>query len=191
MNTPSEKEDTMENIFRMTSYVIGLLVVTMFVQTVTLTKFNTLKAQGLSDAPDVVTIQTRERQLDCMAMNIYREAGHEPFEGKVAVAQVTMNRVADGRFGNDVCGVIYKKSVIMDKVVCQFSWACDQAAKTTPVNNAAYRESYEVAKKVLLEGFKLSVLKDALYYHANYVNPQWPLEKIGTIGNHIFYKPKR
>ena len=30
-----------------------------------------------------------------------------------------------------------------------------------------------------------------LVYHANYVNPQWPLEKIGSIGNHIFYKGKR
>jgi spore germination cell wall hydrolase CwlJ-like protein len=126
-----------------------------------------------------------------MAMNIYREAGHEPFEGKVAVAQVTMNRVKSGQFGKDVCGVVYQKNVIMEKVVCQFSWACDSAAKTRPVNNAAYKESYEVAKKVLLEGFFLSSLKDALYYHANYVNPRWPLEKIGSIGNHIFYKAKK
>jgi len=123
-------------------------------------------------------------------MNIYREAGHEPFEGKVAVAQVTMNRVKDGRFGDDVCGVIYKKNVVMDKVVCQFSWACDTATRARPVNAAAYQESMAVAKKVLLEGFKLDVLRSALYYHANYVNPQWPLEKIGQIGNHIFYKPK-
>jgi spore germination cell wall hydrolase CwlJ-like protein len=144
----------------------------------------------MADAPDVVTIKTRERQLECMAMNIYREAGDEPFEGKVAVAQVTMNRVAHGQFGKDVCGVVYQKNVIMEKVVCQFSWACDQAARTRPVNAAAYNESYEVAKKVILEGFKLDSLKEALYYHANYVNPKWPLERIGSIGNHIFYKPK-
>jgi len=78
----------------------------------------------------------------------------------------------------------------MEKVVCQFSWACDHSAKTRPVNKEAYNESYEVAKKVLLEGFRLSVLKDALYYHATYVNPRWPLEKIGQIGQHIFYKGK-
>jgi spore germination cell wall hydrolase CwlJ-like protein len=125
-----------------------------------------------------------------MAMNIYREAGHEPFEGKVAVAQVTMNRVAKGTFGNDVCGVVYQKNVIMEKVVCQFSWACDSAAKARPINNTAYNESYAVAKKVLLENFRLDIMKDALYYHANYVNPRWPLEKIGSIGNHIFYKGK-
>jgi spore germination cell wall hydrolase CwlJ-like protein len=180
----------MEKLFKLTTYLVGLVVVCILVQSVTQAKMEKLRSSGLTNAPDVVSIQTRERQLDCMAMNIYREAGHEPFEGKVAVAQVTMNRVKDGRFGDDVCGVIYKKSVIMDKVVCQFSWACDSAAKTRPVNNAAYQESMAVAKKVLLEGFKLDILRSALYYHANYVNPQWPLEKIGQIGNHIFYKPK-
>jgi spore germination cell wall hydrolase CwlJ-like protein len=180
----------MEKAFRFTSYFIGLLIVALLVQSVTQAKMTKLKTGQLLDSPDVVSIKTRERQLDCMAMNIYREAGHEPFEGKVAVAQVTMNRVKDGRFGDDVCGVIYKKNVVMEKVVCQFSWACDAGAKIPPINNAAYNESYEVAKKVILEGFKLGVLKDALYYHANYVNPQWPLDKIGQIGNHIFYKQK-
>jgi len=180
----------MEKAFRFASYFMGLLIVALLVQSVTQAKMTRLKDGQLLTSPDVVSIKTRERQLDCMAMNIYREAGYEPFEGKVAVAQVTMNRVKDGRFGDDVCGVIYKKNVVMEKVVCQFSWACDSGAKTTPINNAAYNESYEVAKKVLLEGFKLDILKNALYYHANYVNPQWPLDKIGQIGNHIFYKQK-
>jgi spore germination cell wall hydrolase CwlJ-like protein len=180
----------MEKAFRITSYFIGLLVVALLVQSVTQAKMTRLKDGQFLNSPDVVSIKVRERQLECMAMNIYREAGYEPFEGKVAVAQVTMNRVKDGRFGDDVCGVIYKKNVVMEKVVCQFSWACDSAAKARPINNSAYQESYEVAKKVLLEGFKLDILKNALYYHANYVNPQWPLDKIGQIGNHIFYKQK-
>ena len=180
----------MEKAFRLTTYIIGLILVAFLVQSITHSKMTKLRTSTMADAPDVVTIKTRERQLECMAMNIYREAGYEPFEGKVAVGQVVMNRVKSGKFGDDVCGVIYQKNVVMDKVVCQFSWYCDSAARTRPVNNTAYNESYEVAKKVLLEGFKLDVLKEALYYHANYVNPKWPLEKIGQIGNHIFYKPK-
>ena len=44
--------------------------------------------------------------------------------------------------------------------------ACDSVHKNRPINKEAYNESYEVAKKVLLEGFRLSILKDALYYHA-------------------------
>jgi spore germination cell wall hydrolase CwlJ-like protein len=101
-----------------------------------------------------------------------------------------MNRVNSGKFAPDVCGVIYQKSVVMERVVCQFSWFCDSATKTRPVNQQAYNESYEVAKKVILEGFKLDVLKDALFYHADYVNPRWGFEKIGKIGNHIFYRGK-
>jgi spore germination cell wall hydrolase CwlJ-like protein len=185
------KGGLMEKSIRFILCLLGFIAVATLVQSLVDKKFDNLRQVNGYYSQDVVTIKTREQQLDCLAQNIYREAGYEPFEGKVAVAQVTMNRVKDGRFGKDVCGVIYHKSVIMDKVVCQFSWACDQAAKTRPVNPSAYKESYEVAKKVLLEGFQLSVLKDALYYHANYVNPRWPLEKIGSIGNHIFYRGKK
>ncbi len=180
----------MEKSIRIMSLLLGLVAVIFLVQSVTQKKFAVLKESAGVYNSDIVSIKTREKQLDCLAINIYREAGYEPFEGKVAVAQVTMNRVASGKFGNDVCGVVYQKSVIMEKVVCQFSWACDQVHRNRPVNKEAYNESYEVAKKVLLEGFRLSVLKDALYYHASYVNPRWPLEKIDKIGQHIFYKGK-
>lgn len=184
-------ENNMEKLLRLSLGLAGLVAVVMLVQTVTTTKFKTLRESNGYYSQDVVSIKTREKQLDCLAINIYREAGYEPFEGKVAVAQVTMNRVATGRFGNDVCGVVYQKSVIMDRVVCQFSWHCDSVHKNRPVNKEAYNESYAVAKKVLLEDFKLDILKDALYYHATYVNPQWKLEKIGKIGQHIFYREKR
>ena len=181
----------MEKVFKFTAYLVGLIVVSLLVQNVTHAKLEKLREGQMLSSPDIVSIKTRERQLECLAMNIYREAGHENFEGKVAVAQVTMNRASHPSFPSDVCQVVYQKSVIMEKVVCQFSWACDGAPKTKPNNTAAYTESMAVAKKVLLEGFRLDVMKEALYYHANYVNPQWPLEKIGSIGNHIFYKGKR
>lgn len=180
----------MELVSKLTAYFLGLLAVVFLVNQVTDTKLAKLREGQMLSSQDVVTIKTREKQLDCLAMNIYREAGHESFEGKVAVAQVTMNRVAHPAFPKDVCGVVYQKNVVMERVVCQFSWYCESGTRAAP-NNAAYRESYEVAKKVLLEGFQLGVLKEALYYHANYVNPQWQLDKIGSIGNHIFYKPKQ
>jgi spore germination cell wall hydrolase CwlJ-like protein len=46
----------------------------------------------------------------------------------------------------------------------------------------------EAAKKVLLEGFRLPGLKDALYYHADSINPGWNKQKIAQIGHHIFYR---
>jgi spore germination cell wall hydrolase CwlJ-like protein len=126
-----------------------------------------------------------------LAQNIYYEAGYEPFEGKVAVAQVTLNRMESGKWPDDVCGVIFQKSVIYDKVICQFSWYCENAGVRKPVNPAAYQESMAVAKKVLLEGFRLDGLKDAVYYHADYVSPRWGKEKIATIGRHIFYSDNK
>jgi spore germination cell wall hydrolase CwlJ-like protein len=180
----------MEKSFKFIAYTLGLLAVLSLVQTVTASKFADLKERSGQFSNDVVSIKTIEKQLDCLAINIYREAGHEPFEGKVGVAQVTMNRVKDGRFGDGVCGVVYQKNVVMERVVCQFSWYCDSTHRNRPINKAAYNESYEVAKKVLLENFRLDVLNDALYYHAVYVNPQWKLDKIGKIGQHIFYKQK-
>ena len=144
----------MEKTIKLVSYVIGFIAVAFLVTHITTAKFQQLKQQNGLISKDIVSIHTREKQLDCLAINIYREAGHEPFEGKVAVAQVTMNRVATGKFGNDVCGVVYQKNVFMEKVVCQFSWACDSVHKNRPINKEAYNESYEGAKKVLLEGFR-------------------------------------
>jgi spore germination cell wall hydrolase CwlJ-like protein len=184
------KGGLMEKSIRIISYIVGFVLVAVLVQTLTAKKFAVLKEAQAYTSQDVMSIKVREQQLECLAINIYREAGYEPFEGKVAVAQVTLNRVENGRFGKDVCGVVYQKNVVMERVVCQFSWYCDSTHRNRPVNKEAYNESYEVAKKVLLEGFRLSVLKDALFYHATYVNPRWNLEKIGTIGQHIFYKTK-
>ena len=142
---------------------------------------------GMADA----TAAERTRQLECLALNIYREAGYEPFEGKVGVAQVTLNRVTSPDFPNDVCQVVYQKNVVYQRVICQFSWYCDRVHRNRPVNPSAYQESMDVAKKVLLEGFRLPGLTDALYYHADYVSPGWRnKEKIVKIGAHIFYRPK-
>ena len=78
--------------------------------------------------------------------------------------------------------------MIYEKMVCQFSWACDRDSLNRPLNKEAYNESMEVAKKVLLEGFRLPSLQHALYYHADYIDPGWKKEKITKIGHHIFYK---
>jgi len=135
-----------------------------------------------------ITAQVRERQLGCLAKNIYHEAANEPFESKVGVAQVTLNRVASGKFPGDICQTIYQKNVFYDRVVCQFSWYCQRPSSLKPINPAAYNESMAVAKKVLLEEFRLPSLKNALYYHADSVSPNWNRKRIVKLGHHIFYE---
>lgn len=170
--------------------LFGLIFVAMVLYVVMNIKFENIKDTPILKSPkSYVSINNVDKTLDCLALNIYREAGNESFEGKVAVAQVTLNRVDHHAFPKDVCGVVYQKNVIMEKVVCQFSWHCMNFASNKP-NDASYKESYAVAKKVLLEGFRLDSLDKALYYHAVYVKPNWPYTKITQIGNHIFYKEK-
>lgn len=145
-----------------------------------------------SMSSDIVKLSARDmqKQIQCMSKNIYWEAANEPFEGKVAVAQVTLNRVASGKFPESVCGVVYQKNVLYEKVVCQFSWFCEANNINKPIHPKLYQESEDVAKMVMLEGMRLPSLKEAMYYHADYINPRWNKEKITQIGHHIFYKEK-
>lgn len=46
--------------------------------------------------------------VDLLAALIYCEAGNQSMEGKIAVGQVVMNRVASGSFANTISGVIYE-----------------------------------------------------------------------------------
>lgn len=170
---------------KLSGVILSLLVVVFVISSITGWKFHRLGGQ---EDYQFVSAESIEKDLECLALNIYREAGHEPFQGKVAIAQVTLNRVVDPRFPKTVCGVVYEKTVIYSKVICQFSWYCDANHRNRKINDAAYSDSYSVAKKVYLEGFRLDTLKQALYYHADYINPNWKLEKIIKIGNHIFYR---
>jgi spore germination cell wall hydrolase CwlJ-like protein len=173
--------------------VIGLMIVMSILITVTNLRLDALASsnEGQAWRQGFVSVNDRTKQLECLARNIYWEAASEPFEGKVGVAQVTLNRVEDGRFGKDVCGVVYQKNIVYEKVVCQFSWYCEPHHKVRPIHPALWDESMEVAKKVLLENFRLPSLKEALYFHADYVNPGWPnMQYVGKFGAHKFYKKK-
>lgn len=177
----------MENSLRGLYHIIGFLLFATFMYYVVNHKFDVYKSV---EVVGNTTTKQVEKTLSCLALNIYREAANEPFEGKVAVAQVTLNRSNDSRFPNDICAVVYQKNIIMEKVICQFSWYCDSVARNRPIHNEAYNESMEVAKKVLLEGFRLDILQNALYYHAVYVKPNWPYKRVAKIGNHIFYNER-
>ena len=176
----------MEKLLKPIMFIMGAIFVLSIITKVSVDKIEYFKNTKVNVS--AVTVSERERQLECLSKNIYYEAGSEPFEGKVAVAQVTLNRVESGKFPSDVCKVVYQKNVFMERVVCQFSWYCENAGKMKPVHGPNYNESVAAAKKVLLEDFRLDGLEEALYYHADYVNPGWKKEKVAKIGRHIFYK---
>lgn len=166
---------------------LGLVAVAVALTTISNNHLSKLQAQNSAMPAQYVTAAEKMKQLECLTRNIYWEAASEPFEGKVGVAQVTLNRVESGKFADSICGVVYQKNIIYEKVVCQFSWFCEGTHKVKPVHGPLWRESEEVAKRVLLEGFRLPSLKNALYYHADYVTPGWKLPRIEKVGRHIFY----
>lgn len=129
-----------------------------------------------------------KKQVDCLAENIYFEAGHEPEDGKLAVAMVTMNRVSTGNYAGDICGVVKQKT----GNTCQFSWYCDTtftSRRLTIKHTPLYNEIRELAVYVVMNyGNIKDVTQGATYYHADYVNPGWRLPKTTKIGRHIFYK---
>ena len=148
--------------------------------------FNTVKTQAqerLDNLVDVimspiVDINISSKDVDCLAKNIYYEAGSESEEGKVAVAMVTINRVRDGRFGKSICSVVDQRTVRVKSVerteekmvqagffgrpeqqkiktvvkenvaTCQFSWKC-MFVKKPKETDQRWEESQRVAQELL------------------------------------------
>jgi hypothetical protein len=111
----------------------------------------------------------------CLAKNIYHEARGESLYGKIAVAKVTLNRVASGKFRNTICGVVYQPH--------QFSWT---NSKYKPIlDKNAWADSLHIAKLVMLNPNLSNT--NAMYYHNLRVKPVWRLKQTDKIGNHVFY----
>lgn len=127
----------------------------------------------------------RVTALECLAQAIYYEAASEAEAGQRAVAQVVLNRVRSPVFPNTVCGVVYQGWT--RQTGCQFSFTCDGSLQRTPSISGMSR-----ARRIATEALNGSVMRDvgnATHYHANYVVPYWAssLDKVQTVGRHIFY----
>lgn len=136
----------------------------------------------------VVLIRTKQqvvlnsKELDCLAKNIFHEAGVEGRAGKIAVAQVTLNRLNEGRWGDTVCKVVYARA--------QFSWTLDKKKRNSQPKGELWEQSLAVAKE-FQKGVRVKGLEDSHHYHANWIaKPDWAHTKkvAHKVGQHIFYK---
>jgi len=112
-------------------------------------------------------------------MNIYHEARGERMEGQMAVAHVTLNRVAHDNWPETICDVVYEPK--------QFSWT-HMIKDHTPKEIKAWKNATVIARDVMI-GNTEDPTYGAVFYHANWVNPEWAkqmtLSKV--IGSHLFY----
>ncbi|MQX37458.1 cell wall hydrolase [Roseospira navarrensis] len=128
-------------------------------------------------------------ELICLALNDYWEARGESTRGRVAVAQVVLNRARDPRFPASICGVVTENRSTKPRL-CQFSWNCD-GRSDTPHEAAAWRASVLLAKSLLMRNNAISDLTGgALWYHNRHVDPGWSgrLEFATRVGDHYFYR---
>lgn len=139
-----------------------------------------------------LSVKEQYDQLECLSQNIYFESASESLAGKIAVAQITINRVESKKnirnsiFKDTICKVVYQDS--------QFSWVKNKPKRLVNINKRVYNDSREVAKKVLFEGERIASLDkpNVLYYHAEYVKPSWANEFkfVAKIGKHLYYERK-
>lgn len=129
------------------------------------------------------------REEACLTQAIYYEAGLESRQGKEAVALVILNRVGQKRYASTICGVVHQYLIVDGHKICQFSYHCLPYYHPNPEK---WREATAIARQSLKNIFNRDTLirvRDARYFHATYVNPDWAKRKhyVTRIGGHIFY----
>lgn len=123
----------------------------------------------------VATPFISDRDVECLARNIFYESGGESLEGKVAVGIVTLNRTRDPRYPDTVCAVVKQRTTFtttrretvtesvptgmfgrtqqvareqtrtVQRIVCQFSWVCSKTARIKE-EDPRWIESRQVAE---------------------------------------------
>lgn len=161
--------------------------------------------------------EQEKRDIYCLTEAIYFESLGEPVEGKIAVANVIMNRANwtpddshrnkhHYEFSKSICDVVNfkapktwkRKGKVRSVMVCAFSYRCERAfwnklerVKKKPVWN----EIKTLATEAYLSynsGQNTDPSGGATFYHATWMKryPKWAkhYKKTTTIGLHRFYK---
>ncbi|MBC2579608.1 cell wall hydrolase [Clostridium sp. DJ247] len=121
-------------------------------------------------------IYVTQDDIHLMAKVVYAESNCEPFEGKVAVASVILNRVRYPEFPKTIEGVIKQKG----------AFSC---IRNGNINVTADESSY----KAVFEALKGEdpTEKAVFFYNPRIATSQWMKninkKNIKTIGNHVFF----
>lgn len=106
------------------------------------------------------------------------EAGGEPYEGKLAVATVVINRLNSKEFPNTIHGAIYQKN--------QFSPVANGS-----INCKASAESKRAVRQVVDEGYRSFGPEVVYFLNPDIATSEWIINNrtfVKAIGNHHFYK---
>ncbi len=136
-------------------------------------------------------VMADEKEINCLAENIYYESESESPFGKEAIADLTVMRYLDKMYPGTFCKVVYDK-----KHGVQFSWVTMN--KPAP-KGAAWVESQRIAHKYYANRYKPENRffrgQRVLFHHATWLPEKatkWfrehpELLPVMVIGNHVFY----
>ena len=120
------------------------------------------------------------RELECLAVGVYFEAKSEPLAGQLAVGHVIANRANSGRrFPSSYCGVLFQRS--------QFSFVRGGSYPAVARSSRQWQTAVAIAK-IVDQQLHDSAVPGALFFHAKRVAPRWRLTRLGSVGNHVFYR---
>lgn len=121
-------------------------------------------------------VNITQDDINLMAQIVYAESCAEPYEGKVAVASVILNRLEDSKFPNNIEGVIKQKAA--------FSCVKNGSINVTPDANS-YRAVMDA-----ING-KDPTDNAVFFYNPKIATSSWmkniKKQNIKKIGNHVFF----
>lgn len=139
---------------------------------------------------DEKSIDVHNKDIMCLARNVFYEARNQPILGKIAVAYIPVNRAVSTL--KSLCSIIQKKS----KNVCQFTWVCHKKVNTK-FEAAAWSMSLKIAHATYNRLVVDPTDGAKFYYNPKKAHPHWAKFKNviqtlytvnGFIGDHIFLK---
>jgi len=118
-------------------------------------------------------------EMRCLAGTVYFESKGEPLLGQLAVAKVVINRAKSPRFPNSYCGVVFQRK--------QFSFVRGGRMPRISTGTNAWRNAVAIAQIADSQSWDTPV-DNALFFHARRISPGWRRTRVGTVGNHVFYR---
>ncbi|MEH7353956.1 cell wall hydrolase [Neobacillus drentensis] len=123
--------------------------------------------------PEII-VGYSEYEIDLLARLVRAEAESEPYQGKIAVACVVLNRVDNPSFPNTIKEVIYEKG--------QF-----QPVQNGQINKPADEDSIKAVHEAVKENRNVAA-GSLFFYNPDIATSRWldSRETTLVIGNHVF-----
>jgi spore germination cell wall hydrolase CwlJ-like protein len=113
---------------------------------------------------------------DCMTRVMYFESNRSSAEGMLAVGTVVMNRMADRKFPNSVCGVVGQPNQFAPGVL----WLPMKEGRSLKL-------AHDMATKIL-RGYRYAPIGNSKYFHtAGYSFPYTNMRYTAVVGGNAFY----